>query len=104
MDDGRKMTALPLNEVRERLLSKRQDAFGTPQRASNPVPAAIPSSAPPKRPHQVDPPLEERICAYSKCSKKFTPRRPDQRYHSADCRKRAWFDRNFVAISRPEGQ
>jgi hypothetical protein len=49
-------------------------------------------------------PKEERICRYSKCGVKFTPkRRKDQVYHSADCRKRDWFESHFVPIAKPEG-
>lgn len=102
MDEGRKIQALPLTEVRERLLSKRHDAFTTTQRVSIPSPAPLASPPAPKRAPKPDPPKEERTCLYSKCRKKFIPSRPDQVYHTADCRKRAWFDRNFVPIAKPE--
>jgi hypothetical protein len=98
MDEPSKIQALPLSVVRERLCSRRHDAFIPPHRPSNPTPSPVASAPSAKAP---PPPIEEKICAYSKCGVKFTPRRPDQAYHTADCRKRAWFDRNFAPIAKP---
>jgi hypothetical protein len=111
MDEAAKIQALPLNAVRERLLNRRHDGFVMAQRPSNPpaVPAA--SSTPPEASTPATParkvksarqvPPEERICAYSKCGVKFITTRIDQVYHTADCRKRAWFERNFAPIAKP---
>jgi len=99
MDSASKMQALPLPEVRERLLNRRHDAFTCNPRRSDAPPDSGDKPAEPKTSRPAPPPLEERICAYVKCGVKFTPRRPDQHYHTADCRKRAWFDRNFAKIS-----
>lgn len=104
MDEPSKIQAIPLSVVRERLCSRRHDAFVMGQRPSNPVPApgaAVPSAKPPAAP---PPPIEQKICAYSKCGVKFTPRRVDQIYHTPDCRKRAWFERNFAPIAKPTSQ
>jgi hypothetical protein len=94
MNEGGKIQALSLSTVRERLLSKRQDGIVSQNSASNasktPGPVPVPSGASP----------QEKTCAYAKCGVKFTPRRPDQVYHSPDCRKRAWFDRNFAPIAK----
>lgn len=108
MDEPSKIQALPLSVVRERLCSRRHDTFVPPHRPSNtdPAPAAtsLPGNIPAKKAAAPPAPIEEKICAYSKCGVKFIPRRPDQHYHSADCRKRAWFDRNFAPIAKPEAQ
>jgi hypothetical protein len=112
MDEPSKMQALPMSEVRERLLNKRHDGFVMAHRASNATPATESASRAsntpvgniPAKKAAPPPPPEEKICAYSKCGVKFTPRRPDQHYHTADCRKRAWFDRNFAPIAKPGGE
>jgi len=101
MDEPSKIQALPLSVVRERLCSRRHDTFVAPHRPPNPSPAPVANAPAPKT---SPPPIEEKICAYSKCGVKFTPRRPDQHYHSADCRKRAWFDRNFAPIAKTEAR
>jgi hypothetical protein len=98
MNEAVKMTALSHVEVRERLLSKRHDAGNHVSSPSNALRAASPIP-PPAVP--VPSQKEERICAYSKCGLKFTPVRKAQLYHSPDCRKRAWFERNFVPIAKP---
>lgn len=97
MNEAVKIQALPLSTVRERLLNKRHDAGNNLSGPSNALRAASPIptpaiSAPEKR--------EERICAYSKCGAKFTPVRKAQLYHTPDCRKRAWFERNFAPIAK----
>lgn len=97
MNEAVKMTALSHVEVRERLLSKRHDAGNHLSGPSNALRAASP--IPP--PAVSATPKEERICAYSKCGAKFTPVRKAQLYHTPDCRKRAWFERNFVPIAKP---
>jgi hypothetical protein len=105
MAEPSKIQALPLSIVRERLLNTRHDGFVMAHRPSNaaPAPAAtsLPGNIPAKKATAPPPPIEEKVCAYSKCGVKFTPRRPDQAYHTADCRKRAWFDRNFAPIAKP---
>jgi hypothetical protein len=98
MDEPSKIQALPLSVVRERLCSRRHDGFVMAHRPSNTAPSPVASAPAAKTPPQ---PPEEKICAYSKCGVKFIPRRPDQHYHTADCRKRAWFDRNFAPIAKP---
>jgi len=104
MDEPSKIQALPLSIVRERLLNTRHDGFVMAHRPSNPPPAPAASPQPPRAARSAAPPKEERICAYSKCGVKFTPRdRKDQRYHTEACRKRAWFDRNFAPIAKPGG-
>lgn len=40
--------------------------------------------------------LPARACAYARCGVGFVPRRKSQLYHSAACRKLAWFDARFV--------
>lgn len=113
MSEPSKIQALPLSTVRERLLNERHDGFVVAHRASNPTvpspkraappgpPAAAP--VPPKVKSGRQEPPRERICAYSKCRKPFISTRVDQVYHSADCRKRAWFERNFAPIAKPHG-
>jgi len=39
-------------------------------------------------------------CAYGPCKVAFVPARPGQRYHSARCRKRDWFESKHV-VARP---
>ncbi len=111
MDEPVRMQALGHGELRERLLNKRQAA-------SVRVPCAYPPCGrlfTPENPrakhccpdHQAkasalkrkDAPVEK-TCAYSKCRKPFISTRVDQVYHSADCRKRAWFERNFAPIAK----
>jgi hypothetical protein len=108
MSDGGKFQALPLSEVRERLLSKRQDAFGVQNRPSIPVPTTVAGpeapKAPPKREKKPKPVLEPRPCDYAKCGRMFTPRRADQKCCCDDHRKRKWFDAHFMPIPKPEGQ
>ena len=108
MNDGGKIQALPLSEVRERLLSKRQDAFLGVQRASVSPPPTVAgpeaAKAPPKREKKPKPVLEPRPCDYAKCGRMFTPRRADQKCCCADHRKRKWFEAHFMPIPKPEGQ
>jgi hypothetical protein len=103
MDEADKIQALPLSVVRERLLNMRHDGFVMAHRLSNSVPAPGATAPPAKQPAAAPPPEEQKICAYSKCGVKFKPRRVDQIYHTPDCRKRAWFERNFAPIAKPEG-
>jgi hypothetical protein len=113
MDEPSKMMALGHEELRERLLNKRLDAsvrvpcaYGPCGRMFIPEGRAnkycCPDHKAKARALRGKPVLEERICAYPKCGAKFIPKhRPDQRYHSPECRKRAWFDRNFAPIAKP---
>jgi hypothetical protein len=99
MNEPSKIQALSHSEVRERLLGKRHDGIvgnASPSKASKPGPEKPPKEQPPRQGAPT-----QKICAYTKCAIKFTPRRPDQMYHSPDCRKRAWFDRNFTPIPKP---
>lgn len=101
MNDGGKFQALPLNEVRERLLSKRHDAFAMNQRPSVSPLASVTAPEPAKPKKNPKPILEPRICEYDKCRQKFTPRRADQKCCCADHRKRKWFDAHFMPIPKP---
>jgi len=120
MSDAGKFQALPRNEVRERLLNKRQDAFlcahrpplsasasvGQPaplQDASAPIAGPGAAEKPAKAPKKPKTVFVPRVCKYAKCRREFTPSRVDQVYHSADCRKRDWFESHFMPIPKPEG-
>lgn len=102
MNDGSKMAALPHDTLRERLLSKRQDAKVTANNASNtPAPPKPDAKPAPAATEEIPP---QRICAYAKCPRKgapFVPRRKGQLCCTADCRKRKWFDAHYAPIPKP---
>jgi len=112
MNDGGKIQALSMSEVRERLLNKRHDAAHTVTCAYPPCKRVF-STENAQEKHCCDDhrvkaarlrkkvPLDPRPCAYTKCGITFTPRIQGQLYHCADCRKRAWFESHFMPIPKP---
>jgi len=112
MNDGGKVQALSLSEVKERLLNKRHDAVMTRicayppcKRVFTPEDArqkhCCPDHAAKAYALKHKPPLEPRICEYEKCRRSFTPTRADQKCCCADHRKRKWFDAHFMPIPKP---
>jgi hypothetical protein len=78
----------------------RKDAEMTPTSKMAGIPhVAAPEKRPEKRRDALIHAQDARICPHGPCGKQFTPRRKDQVFCSASCRKAAWFAAHFQRIA-----